>query len=458
LQGPKELFDLVACHGSTIYLARALGASTTLGFEAAHAWYFPPVAAKTPAELDENFYRDLAEFQSFSGVCESEHYHEVPDSWDLVITDVEGSTEAISKGRYKDVNSAGVASIVIVRNAMKEVDIPYVFGGDGATMLVPSSRRWQVAAALRGLRRASDEIFGLQMRVGLVSVKQLREAGHEIHVAKFAASKDVCFAMLRGDGIDVGEQWIKDPARSEEFHISDEGEVFSDFEGFSCRWQAVPSRNGLVASVIIKAIGEDKSEHPGVYRHILGEITKIVQAIDDGRPVHTKSLKLRPTNSGFDAETYLTAGSKDSPEIPAIRKSIRKGTRIAKVLMATRLTGGSFSGKNYKKELVANTDFRKFDNVLRMHLDLRRGQLDRLKEVLQISEDAGYILYRIHTAQETLMTCVVDSYRGSHAHFVDGAAGGYALAAKRIKAMQRGDGPGVDTDTDDPGAGAGSDP
>jgi hypothetical protein len=419
------------------------------------------VAAPTPTEVDENFYRDLSEFQSFSGVCESEHYHAVPDSWDLVITDVEGSTEAISQGRYKDVNSAGVASIVIVRNAMKEVDIPYVFGGDGATLLVPSSRRWQVAAALRGLRKASDEIFGLTMRVGMVSVRQLREAGHDIQIAKFAASKDVCFAMLRGDGIDTGEEWIKDPARSEEFHIAEEGEVYSDFEGFSCRWQPVPSRNGLVASVIIKAVGEDKSEHPAVYRHILGEISAIVQAIDEGRPVHTKSIKLRKTSSGFDAETYLTAGSKDSPEVPAIRKSIQKGTRIAKLLMATRLTGGSFSGKNYKSELVANTDFRKFDNVLRMHLDLRRGQLDRLKEVLQISEDAGYILYGIHTAQETLMTCVVDSYRGSHAHFVDGAAGGYALAAKRIKAMQRADALGADFEEDsgpDKGSDASSEP
>ncbi len=403
------------------------------------------MAGKTPTEVDENFYRDLNEFESFSGVCDGEHYQNVPDTWDLVITDVEGSTDAIAKGRYKDVNSAGVASIVIVRNAMKEVDIPYVFGGDGATMLVPGSRRLQVAAALRGLRSASAEIFDLRMRVGLVPVALLRAAGHEIQIAKFAASKDVCFAMLRGDGIDVGEEWIKDPSRSDEFHISEEGEVYSDFEGFSCRWQPVPSKNGLVASVIIKAIGADKSEHPGVYRHILGEITKMVQAIDEGRPVNTKSLKLRKTSNGFDAETFLMAGGKDSPEVPAVRKSIRKGIRIGKFLMATGLTGGSFSGRNYKKELVANTDFRKFDNVLRMHLDLRRGQLERLKEVLQISEDAGYIIYGIHTANETLMTCVVDSYRGSHAHFVDGAAGGYALAAKRIKAMQRGDGPGVDT-------------
>jgi hypothetical protein len=392
------------------------------------------VGSQVTAE-DENFYRDLPEFQSFSGVCESEHYHAVPDSWDLVITDVEGSTDAIAQGRYKDVNSAGVASIVILRNAMKEVDIPYIFGGDGATLLLPGSRRQQVEAALRGLRNASRDVFNLEMRVGVVSMRQLRAAGHEIQVAKFAASKDVCFAMLRGTGVDVGEQWIKDPTRSEEFHVSEDGEVYNDFEGFSCRWEPVPSKNGLVASLIIKAIGKDTSQHAEVYRHVLAEIALIVQAVDEGRPVSTKGIKLRESVNGFDAETFLRAGGRDSPKVPEMRKSIQKGTRLAKMLMATRLKAGSFSGRNYKKELVANTDFRKFDNVLRMHLDLRRGQLERLKEVLQLAEDDGYLLYGIHTAKETLMTCVVDSYRGSHAHFVDGAAGGYALAAKRIKAM-----------------------
>ncbi|MCP4445423.1 MAG: DUF3095 domain-containing protein [Myxococcales bacterium] len=77
---------------------------------------------------------------------------------------------------------------------------------------------------------------------------------------------------------------------------------------------------------------------------------------------------------------------------------------------------GGFNPMQYKDEMIANTDFRKFDNVLRMHLDLRRGQLDSLKQMLQAAEDDGHLVYGIHTASETLMTCVVDSYQGSHAH------------------------------------------
>jgi hypothetical protein len=33
------------------------------------------------------------------------------------------------------------------------------------------------------------------------------------------------------------------------------------------------------------------------------------------------------------------------------------------------------------------------------------------------------------------MTCFVRAYRGNHVHFVDGSDGGYALAARALKAQ-----------------------
>lgn len=384
---------------------------------------------------NESFYRDLPSFEIFADVCDGSYYHEVPDSWDLVITDVEGSTKAIEAGRYKEVNAAGVASIVVVRNCMKELDIPFVFGGDGATLMTPSSRREQLYAALRGLRTRCRQAYDLSMRVGVVPISQLHEAGHDVAVARYAASPDVCFAMLRGDGIDVAETWVKDPSRAAEFHVSAEGESFDIFDGFECRWRPVPSQHGLVASIIVKALAESAEARTDVYRRVLAEIGGIAQMPDEGRPVGAKTLKMLPRKANIDSEVVLRTGSRDSDEANEVRSGIRRHLRNGKVLFATGISAGGFNPKQYKSELIANTDFRKFDNVLRMHLDLRRGQLDRLKQVLQTAEDAGQLVYGIHTATETLMTCVVDSFQGSHAHFVDGAAGGYALAAKRIKSI-----------------------
>lgn len=53
-----------------------------------------------------------------------------------MVTDVRGSTGAIEDGRYRDVDALGVASIIALCNALPELDLPYVFGGDGATLLV----------------------------------------------------------------------------------------------------------------------------------------------------------------------------------------------------------------------------------------------------------------------------------------------------------------------------------
>jgi len=45
------------------------------------------------------------------------------------------------------------------------------------------------------------------------------------------------------------------------------------------------------------------------------------------------------------------------------------------------------------------------------------------------------VAYGTHQASAALMTCLVRSYDGDHLHFVDGADGGYALAAKQMKAQ-----------------------
>src|SRR6185503_11264421 len=100
--------------------------------------------------MSEAFFAALPEVRAFEEVAEPRHYADAPASWLVVLTDVRGSTAAIEAGRYRDVNAVGVASIIALRNAMPDLELPYVFGGDGATVLVPASRAEAAAAALRG--------------------------------------------------------------------------------------------------------------------------------------------------------------------------------------------------------------------------------------------------------------------------------------------------------------------
>jgi len=86
------------------------------------------------------FYSQIDAFDDFAEIANIDNYVVAPDDWHVVISDVEGSTRTIAEGRYKEVNMIGAACINAVLNLTTGGEIPYVFGGDGATLLVPAAR------------------------------------------------------------------------------------------------------------------------------------------------------------------------------------------------------------------------------------------------------------------------------------------------------------------------------
>ncbi len=87
----------------------------------------------------------------------------------------------------------------------------------------------------------------------------------------------------------------------------------------------------------------------------------------------------------------------------------------------------------YRAEMVENSDFRKFDGMLRMVVDGSDAQAAQLQAHLEAEYRAGRLVYGMHKSREALVTCIVQSYNGNHQHFVDGSDGGYALAARELK-------------------------
>jgi hypothetical protein len=87
----------------------------------------------------------------------------------------------------------------------------------------------------------------------------------------------------------------------------------------------------------------------------------------------------------------------------------------------------------YKADLVANTDFRKFDGSLRLVLSGTAGQREELEGYLAQRRAAGRLAFGMHVARAAVMTCLIEERQGAHFHFVDGAGGGYAAAALQMK-------------------------
>jgi hypothetical protein len=89
----------------------------------------------------------------------------------------------------------------------------------------------------------------------------------------------------------------------------------------------------------------------------------------------------------------------------------------------------------YRADLVRQTDHRKFDGALRTVLDVSDEQEVLLRDWLESERRGGSLVYGMHRSSEALITCLVESYDGKHMHFVDGSDGGYALAARQLKAQ-----------------------
>jgi len=117
------------------------------------------------------FFSDIPAIHHISQVTDQQHYYDVPQDWLIALTDVRGSTAAIAQGKYRDVNACAASCIAAMLNATEGKDIPYVFGGDGATMLVPPEYENAAQQALLATRDMARDGFGLHLRIGIVPVK-----------------------------------------------------------------------------------------------------------------------------------------------------------------------------------------------------------------------------------------------------------------------------------------------
>ena len=97
---------------------------------------------------------------------------------------------------------------------------------------------------------------------------------------------------------------------------------------------------------------------------------------------------------------------------------------------------GNFVPKTYVQQVVENSDFRKYDDGLRMILDCTPELADALTQRLAEAAANGVVRYGLHRQDAAMMTCFTPSVmRSDHVHFIDGARGGYASAATALKAM-----------------------
>jgi hypothetical protein len=375
----------------------------------------------------DRFYNSIPVFRGFSSLMDPALYSPLPDEWTVGIADIVESTKAIAAQRYKAVNMAGAAVIAAVTNALEGREFPFVFGGDGASFAVSPDDLDRTRDALAATASWVGDDLDLVMRVALVPVGAIRAQGFDVRVARFGPSANLSYAMFSGGGLG----WAEVAMKRGEFavQVAPQGRQ-PDLTGLSCRFEEIPATRGIILSVlVVPALNAD----PAAFRKLIEDVVGLVERSPDaGRPVPPSGPPLRWPPAGVDYEARAARGG----TLLKRRAFVLANTLFAYVVMRFGITVGNFVPKLYVQQVVENSDFRKYDDGLRMILDCTPELERALDQRLAAAASDGIIRYGLYRQDAAMMTCFTPSVmRSDHVHFIDGARGGYASAATALKAM-----------------------
>ena len=374
----------------------------------------------------DNFYGRIPVFRGFASLMEPSLYSPLPDDWTVGVADIVESTKAIAQARYKAVNMAGAAVIAAVTNALEGREFPFVFGGDGASFAISPDDLDRARDALAATAAWVSGDLDLVMRVALVPVAAIRAQGLDVRVARYGPSANLSYAMFSGGGLG----WAEAAMKRGEFAVpAAPPGTQPDLSGLSCRFEEIPSARGLILSVLVVPA---RDADPLAFRKVIEGIIALVESSPDaGRPVPSDGPPLRWPPQGLDFEARAARGGSLFK-----RRAYTLGlTLFVYVIMRFGIKVGGFVPKIYTQQVVENSDFRKYDDGLRMILDCTEELGGALTARLVAAAEQGVVRYGLHRQDAAMMTCFTPSaMRSDHVHFIDGARGGYASAATALKA------------------------
>ena len=376
-----------------------------------------------------DFYENLPKRSEFHDLSDPASYTRLPDDWMIGSADIEGSTKAIRQGRYKTVNMVGAAVISAQINSHGDTPFPYVFGGDGAAFACDPAQADMARQALAAVQCWAGEEFDIRLRTALVPLKTVRDAGLDVTVARYSASEDVDYAMFGGGGI----SWVEAQMKAGQFAVPVAAPgTHPDLTGLSCRWSPVKSQNGTILSLVVEPVASPPGPE---FAQLAETVIAIANNLNrGGHPIPATGAQVGWPPAGLALEARA---SRQDQSLFTRRLILTAETLFAWFLFKTGLPVGGFRPDQYRRAVGRNADFRKFDDGLKMTLDCDDDTLKALEQTLIEAKSNGIIEYGLSRQDEAMMTCFVPSaLRDDHVHFIDGAAGGYALAAAQIKSSR----------------------
>jgi hypothetical protein len=359
-----------------------------------------------------------------SDLLMEEHlFFKIPANWYVVITDVKNSTEAIKNGLHETINLVATGSIVAALNLAykNNITVPFFFGGDGASFIIPPTLLDGTIQALLQHKENTKSSFKLDLRVGYVPVAEIYEQQHALNISKLRTTELFAIPVLLGDGLTYAEKKIKGPDYM--FATLPESKEELDLSGMQCRWDKIKPPENFFEVVSLLAIARDGVKQSQAFKKVMDNIDAIYGEPKRRRPITINKLKLKATLAKIAQEMRVRMG----------------GFRPFYLLINLLKTSlGYFyfktkKGKRYLNNLVDLSDTLVIDGRINTVISGTAQQRELLETALNKIENEGEILYGLYVSKESVMSCYVRNMNDRHVHFVDGAEGGYTKAAGVIK-------------------------
>lgn len=365
-------------------------------------------------------------------ISNKKRFQKIPQDWVVIVSDIEGSTEAFEDGKYKAMNIISASTVAIAINVAttNNLQIPFIYGGDGSTVVAPKEIARDILEELATLRENADTQFGLTMRVGSMSVEDIYEEGKELLVSKFLVTKGYTQAIFLGDGLYFAEEKIKGDKRLQSKLDSERKPL--NLEGLQCHWNIIKPPKGKTEALTL-IVQSTKAMDSRVYLQILHDIEEIYGSFNQRHPVSSKYvfkflgiktlIQASKIKYGYIRPLYVLFNS-----LKAFLHTL---------VVSTNSNVTLFRHDDYVTELVTATDTLKIDGSLKTIVAGTKRQRQRLIERLEQREKRGTILFGYHTSASTTLTCYIHKRNQQYINLIDGTDGGYVQAAKILKAKKK---------------------
>lgn len=365
-------------------------------------------------------------------ISNKKRFQPIPPEWTVIVSDIQNSTEAFEDGKYKAMNIISASTVAIAVNVATEnnIQIPFIYGGDGSTVVAPKEIAKEILEELATLRENADKQFGLTMRIGSISVEDIYEEKKELLVSKFLVTKGYTQAIFLGDGLYFAEEKIKGDKR---YHTRFDAERKPlNLEGLQCHWNIIKPPKGKTEALTLIVQSTNEKDNT-VFLKVLHDIEEVYGNFNQRHPVSSKYIfRFLGIRTLIQASKIKFGYIRPLYILVSIIKSF-----IHTLLVATNSNIVIFRHDDFVRELITATDTLKIDGNLKTIVAGNKKQRLKLLERLEKREKQGTIVFGHHTSASTTLTCYIHKRNQQYINLIDGTDGGYVQAAKILKAKKK---------------------